>query len=178
MFERDESLIEEYGLISHDLLVTVRSSNKVIFVPLHNKEAFSYSIEKGVEVHTAVTADEKQIGEVEVSTSNSVQREPTGDGVHKSRCEQLLRMLNLPEDELSLVEYKKINDFLRSNMDVFAVDDTELGCTSLVQHEIDMDDHSPMKQHFRRVPFVHPERISQMIDDKLEKGIIQHSNSP
>ena len=47
-----------------------------------------------------------------------------------------------------------------------------------MQHEIDTGEHSPMKQHFRRVPFVHREKISQMVDDMLEKGIIQPSSSP
>ena len=72
---------------------------------------------------------------------------------------------------------KRLKNFLYSNMDMFALDD-ELGCTSLVQHEIDTSDNSPTKQHFRRVPFVHREKISQMIDDMLEKGIIQPSSSP
>ena len=86
-------------------------------------------------------------------------------------------MLNFSKDELSLVEYEKVK-FLYSNMDVFALDDIELGCISLVQHKIDTGDHPPVKQHFRRVPFVHREKISQMIDDMLEKGIIQPSCSP
>ena len=80
-------------------------------------------------------------------------------------------MLNFSKDQLSLVKYEKVKDFLY-------LDDAELGCTSLVQHEIDTSDNSPMKQHFRRVPFMHCEKISQMIDDILEKGIIQPSSSP
>ena len=32
------------------------------------------------------------------------------------------------------------------------------------------NDHPPIKQHFRRVPFVHHEKISQMIDDMLSMG--------
>ena len=54
---------------------------------------------------------------------------------------------------------KRLKIFLYSNMDVFALDDAELSCTSLVQHEIDTSDNSPTKQHFRRVPFVHREMI-------------------
>ena len=58
-----------------------------------------------------------------------------------------------------LLSMKRLKIFLYSNMDVFALDDAELGCTSLVQHEIDTSDNSPTKQHFRRVPFVHREMI-------------------
>ena len=178
VFEQANSLREDHGLISHDSLVTVRPGNK-IFVPLHNREAFSCSVEKDVKIGTAVVLNEKLTGEVEVSQCNRVQNEAnTGSSNDKSRIEQLLAMLNFSKDELSLVEYEKVRKFLYSNMDVFALDDTELGCTRLVKHEIDTSDHPPMKQHFRRVPFVHHEKISQMIDDMLEKGIIQPSSSP
>ena len=110
---------------------------------------------------------------------NRVQSETdNGSGKGKPRIEQLLAILNFSKDQLSLVEYEKVKDFLYSNMDVFTLDDAELGCMSLVQHEIDTSDNSPTKQHFRRVPFVHREKISQMIDDMLEKGIIQPSSKP
>ena len=117
--------------------------------------------------------------EVKANHCNRVQSETdNGSGKGKPRIEQLLAILNFSKDQLSLVEYEKVKDFLYSNMDVFALDDAELGCTSLVQHEIDTSDNSPTKQHFRRVPFVHREKISQLIDDMLEKGIIQPSSSP
>ena len=90
----------------------------------------------------------------------------------------MLAILNFSKDELSVGEYGNVREFLHGNEDVFALDDTDLGCTSHMQHEIDTSDHPPMKQHFRRVPFVHHEKISQMIDDMLEKGIIQPSSSP
>ena len=158
---------DDHGLISHDSFVTVRPGNK-IFVPLHNKEAFSRSVKKDVKVGTAVTLNEKQIGEVKANHCNRVQSETdNGSGKGKPRVEQLLAILNFSKDQLSLVEYEKVKDFLYSNMDVFTLDDAALGCMSLVQHEIDTSDNSPTKQHFRRVPFVHREKISQMIDDML-----------
>ena len=75
MFEQVDNLRQDHGLISHDSLVTVRPGNEV-FVPLHNKEAFSRSsIGKDVQVGTAVVLNEGQIGEVEVSSCNRVQHE-------------------------------------------------------------------------------------------------------
>ena len=50
---------DDHGLISHDSLVTVRPGNNM-FVPLHNKEAFSRSV-KDVKVGTAVTLNKNQL---------------------------------------------------------------------------------------------------------------------
>ena len=71
VFEQVDYLREDHGLISYDSLVTVRPGNKV-FVPLHNQEAFSCSIGKNVQVGTAVTLNEAQIGEMDVSCCNRV----------------------------------------------------------------------------------------------------------
>ena len=104
----------DHGLISHDSLVTVSPGNK-IFVPLHNKEAFSRSVKKDVKVGTAVTLNEKQIGEVKANHCNRVQSETdNGSGKGKPRIEQLLAILNLSKDQLSLIKYEKLKDFLYS----------------------------------------------------------------
>ena len=74
----------------------------------------------------------------------------------KERCERLMSMLNLPKDELNEVEYEKMREFLCANSDVFALDDSELGCTNLVEHESIFP--------LNRVPFMYREKISTMID--------------
>ena len=40
------------------------------------------------------------------------------------------------------------------NADVFALDDSELGHTDLVQHHVDTGDSTPIRQLVRRVLFV------------------------
>ena len=110
--EQGSSLRDDHGLISHDSLVTVRPGNK-IFVPLHNKEAFSCSVKKDVKVDTAVTLNEKQIGEVKANHCNRVWSENNnGSGKGKPRIEQLLAIFNFSKDQLSLVEYEKVKKFL------------------------------------------------------------------
>ena len=47
-----------------------------------------------------------------------------------------------------------------------------------MKHGIDTGDHSPIKQPARRLPFVHREKLSNLIDDHLNCGIIQPSSSP
>jgi hypothetical protein len=58
------------------------------------------------------------------------------------------------------------------NADVFALGDSELGCTNLVQHEIHTGDHPPIKQPIRRMPFVYREKVSSMVDDMLKQGVM------
>ena len=43
---------------------------------------------------------------------------------------------------------------------------------SLVTHKIDTGEHSPIKQQPRRTPFVHREKIFQLVNDMLKQGVI------
>ena len=62
-------------------------------------------------------------------------------------------------------------------LDVDNVDESELGHTSLVTYSINTGDHPPIKQQPRRVPFCHKEKVSQLVNDMLEKEVIQPSSS-
>lgn len=75
---------------------------------------------------------------------------------------------------MSKGEYDQGIQLMLRNRDVFALDDSELGCTDLVKHDIDTSDSPSIKQHF---PFVHHQKITQMINDMLEHGIIRPSKS-
>ena len=58
------------------------------------------------------------------------------------------------------------------NADVFAVDKSELGHTT-----IDTGDHPPIKQCPRRTPFVHREKVAQLVSNMLKQQVIQPSSS-
>ena len=63
-------------------------------------------------------------------------------------------MLELP-DKLGACEAEKLSDLLRKSTDVFALDDSELGCTDVVCHKIETGDHAPVRQPPYRIPMVH-----------------------
>ena len=94
------------------------------------------------------------------------------------RLQKLLKALDLPVDKLNPVELKKLKEVLAESTDVFALDDSELGCTSLVQHSIDTGDHHPVKQQPYRTPVVYREKIESMVSDMRKQGIVKPSNSP
>ena len=67
---------------------------------------------------------------------------------------------------------------VRKYSDVFALSDEELGRTDVVKHVIDTGDHSPIRRQPYRVPVVYREKISQMIAEMQDQGVIRPSLSP
>ena len=94
------------------------------------------------------------------------------------RTEKLIEALELPVERFSEDEAKKLQDLIHEFSDVFALDDSELGCTDIVHHIIDTGDHPPIKQQPYRTAAVHRQKIATMIADMKEQGIICPSSSP
>ena len=67
---------------------------------------------------------------------------------------------------------------ITSFSDIFALDASELGATTLVQHVINTGDHTPIRQQLRRMPFALQRDVDQMEGDMLEQGVIQPLTSP
>ena len=62
--------------------------------------------------------------------------------------------------------------------DVFALEKSELGCTSIVEHEIRIIDSEPFKERFRRIPPLLLEEVHASLRDMLDAGAIHPSQSP
>ena len=71
-----------------------------------------------------------------------------------------------------------LEDFLMSNHDLFALDNSELGRTEKIPHSIHTGDHPPMRQPARRIPFVLRSLVDDMIQEMLDNQVIQPSTSP
>ena len=61
---------------------------------------------------------------------------------------------------------------------MFALNDSELGCTSLVQHSIETGTQPPIRQQPYRTPVVRRQRMNRMVQNMQEQGIVQPSSSP
>ena len=97
----------------------------------------------------------------------------------QERQEKLLDKLNL--DGLS--EWSPRNaaiarELLLSYHDTFVLKSDELGCTSIIEHEIHLNDDKPFKECFRRIPLPLLEEVCASLRDMLEAGTIQPSQSP
>ena len=59
-----------------------------------------------------------------------------------------------------------------------ALNESELGYTTIVEHHVDTGDHAPIKQPFWRGPFVHRDVIAGMVKSMEQQGVIRPSTSP
>ena len=62
--------------------------------------------------------------------------------------------------------------------DVFALDATELGMTTLAQHAIKTCDHTPIRQPVRRMPFSLRDQVDELVGEMLSQGVVVPSASP
>jgi len=67
---------------------------------------------------------------------------------------------------------------LRRNSDAFATGPLDLGFCAALQHDIDTGDAFPIKQSPRRPPFAAREAEDAILDEMLQTGVIEPSNSP
>ena len=84
----------------------------------------------------------------------------------------------MDESRLTNVELTQLRRLVEEYNDIFAMDDSELGETNVVHHSINTGEHPPIRQAPRRVPFVLRKKIEEMVDEMVQKGIIQPSKSP
>ena len=60
---------------------------------------------------------------------------------------------------------------------MFALNNSELSSTNLVNHHIETGDVKPIHQYRRRIPFALQEKVDEMVQDMLDQGVIQYSRS-
>ena len=86
-------------------------------------------------------------------------------------------MLCHPLVKLSPEENGQLKSLITEFSDVFALDDTELGCTNLVEHRIDTGAHAPIRQQSYHTPAVRRQMMAEMAAVIKKQGIVKHSSS-
>ena len=92
--------------------------------------------------------------------------------------EKLFQVLRQPLEKLLPAENEQLKELILEFNDVFALDDTELGCTNLVEHTIDTGDHAPIRQQPYRTPVVRRQQMDEMVTAMQKQGIVEPSSSP
>ena len=91
----------------------------------------------------------------------------------------IFKLFDLHEiTDLTSVQLRQLEDLLYEFHDVFSKHDLDLGHTSLVKHQINLTDDTPIKLRHRRIPPSMYEKVRQHIKDMLACGAIRPSNSP
>lgn len=106
----------------------------------------------------------------EVQATVSMQR------IQVDKVQQLIKSVDL--STLSEVERSKVISLLTRYQSVFATHEGDLGCTTLISHEIPLTDEVPMRQRYRRIPPAEYDAVKTHIHQLLESQVIRESCSP
>ena len=185
LFHPEHQRMSELGVWAQEALISVQSNGKAL-IPLQNFQGMSVKLKEGEHIGVASLCDLPRPEEPEFypepmretamqsnGTCTCVQALPNTP----ERYETLMQLLDLPDD-IGSCEVDKFNELMKKSTDVFALNDTELGCTNVVSHKIDTGNHPPIKQMPYRTPMVYRDKISQMVNEMEQRGIVQPSSSP
>ena len=103
------------------------------------------------------------------------ERSPNNIDGDEAESERTRRLLALRLDHLNTSQREGLVGLITSFSDIFALDASELGTTTLVQHVIQTGDK---EQPVRRMPFALREDVDRMVEEMLDQGVIQPSSSP
>ena len=73
---------------------------------------------------------------------------------------------------------EKTKNLFRRYGYLFALENLDLGHTSLVKHKIRLTDNTPFKERYRRIPPHLYDEVKKHLQEMLEIGAIRRSNSP
>ena len=79
---------------------------------------------------------------------------------------------------LSSNELGKVKEFLIVWSKVFSQNETDIGLTHLVKHQIFLKDYTPFKQRFRRIPPSCYNEVREHLYQLVQEGVIRKSKSP
>ncbi|GFS80717.1 retrovirus-related Pol polyprotein from transposon 412 [Trichonephila clavipes] len=82
----------------------------------------------------------------------------------------------LENAELSPEQKSSAERLFQEFEDVFSRNSSDIGHTTVTRHRIDTADHSPIKQHPRRLPFAKQEEVGTLLREMQENDIIEPSS--
>uniref|UniRef100_A0A914HQZ2 RNA-directed DNA polymerase n=1 Tax=Globodera rostochiensis TaxID=31243 RepID=A0A914HQZ2_GLORO len=178
--------ISEEEAVKIEPTVTVANRGKLL-VPMTNFSAIPITLEEEARV------GQMEIFEEEAGTEDSLPHTLGGNNINKefqregkvrdegeeeNRLKEMRKIWKPKVTNLTEAELGEIDEVISEFEEIFALNDFELTQTSLAEHEIDTGTASPVKNRMRPVPYAYREKVSGMIQEYLERDIIQASNSP
>ena len=106
----------------------------------------------------------------EVSKGKSLQGQPEGSS-------DIILANPLPDD-ITSDQKEKFLALMAHYSDILADGPDKLGRTGVLQHHINTDNATPIRQQARRVPLPRRETVHNLLQDMLSKNIISPSQSP
>jgi hypothetical protein len=78
---------------------------------------------------------------------------------------------------LTAEDFEQVVSLLEANKDIFCFHPSQLGTCKVGEHVIDTGDAKPIKQNYYRMPYKKQEELKKHIDEWLDAGIIEKSDS-
>ena len=75
-------------------------------------------------------------------------------------------------------EQTDVRDLIKEFGFLFALDDLDLGRTSVVKHKFQLTNSVPFKERYGRIPLHQLEEVKKHLQETLEIGAIRKSSSP
>ena len=79
---------------------------------------------------------------------------------------------------LTRTEASKLHGLLREYAHIISTSDGDIGRTSVVRHSINTGDALPVRLPARRLPFHQREKVRQLVDNMLSRGVIEPATGP
>ena len=126
------------------------------------------------------------MGNDDVGPSNShIEVDPSKPEVDRTplspeQMKILFEQIKLEEGTEGWTEEQKnrVKSVLEEYSFLFAMNSLDLGRTDLVKHHIELKDHTPIKDRYRRIPPHQYEEVRKHLKEMLDIGAIRRSNSP
>ena len=186
LFGPEHQSLDSLGVSALESLISVDDKG-IALVPIQNCQGSYIRLKKGTclgmirpirlwtpEVLQPEGTDSGIPGTEPSSTCSQV----TGYEDKDQRALKLLEALGLPEGKLSSPQVAELKALLQEYSDVFALDDSELGCTDIVCHSINTGDHCPIWQQPYRTPIARRDAIKRLVNQMQQQGIVRPSRNP
>lgn len=85
---------------------------------------------------------------------------------------------NMSWPTLSAAQEHGVKALLQKHSNVFSQGEGDIGCATVVEHQIHLTDDVPIRQRYRRLPPSQYDQVKAHIQQLLETGIVKPSSSP
>lgn len=165
------------GLLVSPAMVTVQKGT--VYIPVVNVGAVDIALYPHHPIASLSQADVVSLPEgVSFSKPRSHVRATASSQTTGAEDSVRPQIESLDLSALSESEQEEVRALLLKHKAVFATSDLDLGCTSLITHDIPLVDDVPIRQRYRRIPPSDYDEVKAHIRKLLDSQVIQESCSP
>ena len=184
---RENRYCKDIGVV-HQLQILKPGSDKIPMV-LQNLSGRTLKLKRGTRVANVEASQvvppldaSLERENMDEKVTKDITKESQSEDLPKEddeRVSKILEKLDLEGIETWTEQQQcSVRKLLEEYQHLFALNLKELGKTSLVQHEIKLNDNTPCKERYRRIPPHQYEEVRKHLQEMLDIGAIHRSTSP